>query len=240
MDTTLDVVARTGRGKNEARRLRVGGQIPAVVYGVHEKGKAPEGTAVAADPKDILRILHSEAGANTLITLKLDGGESRVMVKAYQLDPVTRQLLHADFYQLAMDRAITVTVPVVLRGEALGVKLDGGMLDFLTREIHVECLPADIPERLDVDVSELRLNQSIRLRDLPENPSWKILNEPETMLVHIVALKAEAAAATDAVAADGAAAGSEPDAAKKGKAESADASKKADSASKKADSASKK
>jgi large subunit ribosomal protein L25 len=229
MDATLDVVARTGRGKNEARRLRVGGQIPAVVYGVHEKGKAPEGTAVAADPKDVLRILHSEAGANTLITLK-----------AYQLDPVTRQLLHADFYQLAMDRAITVTVPVVLRGEALGVKLDGGMLDFLTREIHVECLPADIPERLDVDVSELRLNQSIRLRDLPENPSWKILNEPETMLVHIVALKAEAAAATDAVAADGAAAGSEPDAAKKGKAESADASKKADSASKKADSASKK
>ena len=235
MDATLDVVKRTGRGKNEARRLRVGGQIPAVVYGVHEKGKAPEGVSVAADPKDVLRILHSEAGANTLITLKLDGGESRVMVKAYQLDPVTRQLLHADFYQLAMDRAITVTVPVVLRGDALGVKLDGGMIDFLTREIHVECLPADIPERLDVDVTELRLNQSIRLRDLPENPSWKILNEPDTMLVHIVLPKAEAAAASDAAEADAAEPDSEPDAAKKGKAEkdSADAPKKADAAPKK-------
>jgi large subunit ribosomal protein L25 len=234
MDATLDVVKRTGRGKNEARRLRVGGQIPAVVYGVHEKGKAPEGVSVAADPKDVLRILHSEAGANTLITLKLDGGESRVMVKDFQLDPVTRQLLHADFYQLAMDRAITVTVPVILSGDAPGVKLDGGMLDFLTREVHVECLPANIPERLDVDVSELRLNQSIRLRDLPENPSWKILDEPETMLVHIVLPKAEAAAASDAAEVDAAAPGSEPDAAKKGKAEknSADSAKK-DSASKK-------
>jgi len=157
------------------------------------------------------------------------------MVKDYQLDPVTRQLLHADFYQLAMDRAITVTVPVVLSGDAPGVKIDGGMIDFLTREIHVECLPADIPERLAVDVSELRLNQSIRLRDLPENPSWKILNEPETMLVHIVLPKAEAAAASDAADADAAAPGSEPDAAKTGKAEkgSADAPKKADAAPKK-------
>jgi len=219
MDATLDVVKRTGRGKNEARRLRVGGQTPAVVYGGHKKGKAPEGVAVAADPKDVLRILHSESGANTLITLKLDGGESRVMVKDFQLDPVTRQLLHVDFFQLAMDRAITVTVPVVLKGEALGVKLDGGMIDFLTRELQVECLPTDIPEHIDVDVSELRLNQSIRLRDLQENQSWKILNEPETMLVHVVLPKAEASAATDEAAADGATPAAEPDAAKKGKAE---------------------
>ena len=220
MDATLDVVKRTGRGKNEARRLRVGGQIPAVVYGARKKGKAPEGVAVATDPNEVLRILHSESGANTLIRLKLDGRESRVMVKDYQLDPVTRQLLHADFYQLSMDRAITVTVPIVLRGEAQGVKLDGGMIDFLTREIQVECLPTDIPERIDVDVSELRLNQSIRLRDLPENASWKILNEPETMLVHVVLPKAEAAAESDEEEADAAApAEPEPDVAKKGKAE---------------------
>ena len=219
MDATLDVVTRTGRGKNEARRLRAGGQIPAVVYGARKKGKAPEGVAVATDPKDLLRILHSESGANTLITLKLDGGESRVMVKAYQLDPVTRQLLHADFFQLAMDRAITVTVPIILQGEAQGVKLDGGMIDFLTREVQVECLPTDIPEHIDVDVSELRLNQSIRLRDLQENPSWKILNEPETMLVHVVLPKAEASAAADEPEADAAAPALEPDAAKKGKAE---------------------
>jgi large subunit ribosomal protein L25 len=221
MDATLDVVTRTGRGKNEARRLRAGGQIPAVVYGAHKKGEAPEGVAVATDPKQVLRILHSESGANTLITLKLDSGESRVMVKDFQLDPVSRELLHADFYQLAMDRAITVTVPIVLRGEAEGVKLDGGMIDFLTREIQVECLPTEIPERIDVDVSELRLNQSVRLRDLPENATWKILSEPETMLVHVVLPKAEAAAASDDAEADEAAAGTGPetDAAKKGKAE---------------------
>ena len=219
MDATLDVVTRAGRGKNEARRLRAGGQIPAVVYGAHKKGKAPEGVAVAANPKDVLRILHSESGANTLITLKLDGGESRVMVKDYQLDPVTRQLLHADFFQLAMDRAITVTVPIVLKGESQGVKLDGGMIDFLTREVQVECLPTSIPEHIDVDVTELRLNESIRLRDLQENTNWKILNEPETMLVHVVLPKAEASAASDEAEADTEAPGAEPDAAKKGKAE---------------------
>lgn len=217
MEATLDVVKRTGRGKNEARRLRVGGQIPAVVYGARKKGKAPEGVAVAADPREVLRILHSEAGANTLIRLQVDGDESRVMVKDFQLDPVTRQLLHADFYQLAMDRAITVTVPVILRGEAQGVKLDGGMIDFLTREVQIECLPTDIPERIDVDVSELRLNESFRLRDLPANPSWKILNEPDTMLVHIVLPKAEASAASADEDADAAAPGGESDAAKKGK-----------------------
>ena len=125
MDAILDAAKRNGKGKNEARRLRVGGRIPAVVYGARKKGKAPEGVSVAVDPKEVLRILHSEAGANTLINLKLDGRQSRVMVKEYQLDPVTHRLLHADFYQLAMDRAITVTVPIVIKGEATGVKPRG-------------------------------------------------------------------------------------------------------------------
>ena len=219
MDATLEVVKRSGRGKNESRRLRMEGRIPAVVYGARKKGKAPEGVPVAVDPKEVLRILHSEAGANTLINLKLDGGESRVMVKEYQLDPVTHRLLHADFYQLAMDRAITVTVPIVVKGEAKGVKLDGGMLDFITREVQVECLPTDIPERIDVDVSELMLHQAIRLRDLPENPKWKTLNEPETMLVHVVLPKAEEAAATEEVEAVVAPGEAEPEVIKKGKTE---------------------
>ena len=111
MEATLEAVMREGRGKNEANRLRASGRIPSVVYGTPSKGKAPEGVAVAVDPKALLRILHSDSGANTLITLKLDGGQSRVMVKEYQLDPITHHLLHADFYQLAMDKAITVTVP---------------------------------------------------------------------------------------------------------------------------------
>jgi large subunit ribosomal protein L25 len=220
MDATLDVVKREGRGKNEARRLRAAGRIPGVVYGQRKEGRAPEGVPVAVDPKAVLNILHSESGANTLITLKLDGGESRVMMKEYQLDPVTHQLLHADFYQLAMDRAITVTVPILIIGEPKGAKLQGGMLDFVTRELQVQCLPADIPEHIDVDVSELMLHQAVRLRDLPENPKWKALNEPDTMLVHVVLPKAEEVAAPaegEAAAAAVPGAAAEPEVIKKGK-----------------------
>ena len=227
MEATLDAVKRDGRGKNEARRLRVSGQVPAVVYGARKKGQAPEGVPVSVDPKAVLRILHSDSGANTLISLKLDGAESRVMVKEYQLDPVSHQLLHADFYQLAMDKAIIVTVPIVLHGEPKGVKLQGGVLDFVTRTIEVLSLPTDIPEHIDVDVSEMVLHQSIRLRDLPENPKWKIASEPETMLVHIVMPKVEEVATP---AAEGAAAaptgGAEPEVAKKGKPDKEDGDKK--------------
>ena len=227
MDATLDVVKRDGRGKNEARRLRAAGRIPAVVYGAQKPGKAPEGVPVAVDPKELFRILHSESGANTLISLTLDGSESRVMVKEYQLDPVTHRLLHADFYQLAMDKVITVTVPIVIKGEPAGVKLQGGMLDFVTREVQVQCLPTDIPENITVDVSELMLHQAIRLRDLPENPKWKPLNEPETMLVHVVMPKAEEAAATPEAeaAAPAAGAAAEPEVIKKGKTDKEDEEK---------------
>ncbi len=218
---------REGRGKNEANRLRASGRIPSVVYGTASKGKAPEGVAVAVDPKALLRILHSDSGANTLITLKLDGGQSRVMVKEYQLDPITHHLLHADFYQLAMDKAITVTVPIVVNGEPKGVKLQGGLLDFVTRDIQVQCLPTDIPEHIDVDVSELMLHESIRVRELAVDPKWKAVTDGETMLVHVVMPKAEesaTAAATDAAAAPAAAA--EPEVIKKGKTEEKEEEKK--------------
>ena len=219
MDATLEVVKRDGRGKNEARRLRAGGRVPGVVYGTRKSGKAPEGVPVAVDPKAVLRILHSESGANTLITLKLDGTESRVMVKEYQLDPVTSALLHADFYQLAMDRAITVTVPVAIRGESKGVKLQAGLLDFVTREIQVQCLPADIPEHIDIDVTELMLHDAIRVRDLGEHPKWKALSDPDTMLVHIVVPKVEEVAATPEAEAAAPGAAAEPEVMKKGKTE---------------------
>src|SRR5882672_6951241 len=222
MDATLDAKKRDGRGKNEARRLRVSGRIPAVVYGARKDGQAPEGVPVAVDPKEVLRILHSESGANTLINLTFEGGESRVMVREYQLDPVTHQLLHADFYQLAMDRAIVVSVPIVIKGEPAGVKLQGGILDFVTRDIQVQCLPTDIPESIVVDVSELMLHQSIRVRDLAVDPKWKAVTDGETMLVHVVMPKAEevVAPAADAVAAVAAvpgAPGAEPEVIKKGK-----------------------
>jgi large subunit ribosomal protein L25 len=220
MDATLDAKKRDGRGKNEARRLRVSGRIPAVVYGARKDGQAPDGVPVAVDPKEVLRILHSESGANTLINLKLEGAESRVMVREYQLDPVTHQLLHADFYQLAMDRAIIVSVPIVIKGEPAGVKVQGGLLDFVTRDIQVQCLPTDIPESIIVDVSELMLHQSIRVRDLAVDPKWKAVTDGETMLVHVVMPKAEevVAPAADAAAAPvAAAAGTEPEVIKKGK-----------------------
>ncbi len=221
MDATLDAKKRDGRGKNEARRLRVSGRIPAVVYGARKPGEAPEGVPVAVDPKEVLRILHSESGANTLIDLKLDGRQSRVMVREYQLDPVTHQLLHADFYQLAMDRAIVVSVPILVKGEPAGVKQQGGVLDFVTREIQVECLPADIPERIEIDVTELMLHQSIRVRDLATDPKWKAMTDGETMLVHVVMPKAEEVVAPvaeeAAVAAVPGAAAAEPEVIKKGK-----------------------
>jgi large subunit ribosomal protein L25 len=226
MEATLDAVKRDGRGKNEANRLRAAGRIPAVVYGRRTDGnKAPDSVPVSVDPKAVLKILRSDSGANTLITLTVAGDESRVMVKEYQLDPVSHALLHLDFYQLAMDKMLTVTVPVLIKGVPKGVKTEGGLLDFVTREIQVQSLPTDIPEHIDVDVSELQLNQAIRLRDLPENPKWKMVSDPDTMLVHVVLPKAEeSAAAATAEAAPAVAA--EPEVIKKGKTEEKEEEKK--------------
>jgi len=213
MNATLQADKRDGRGKNEARRLRASGRIPAVLYGA-EKNTAVE---IAVDPKALLRILHSESGVNTLIGLQLDGADTQVLVKEYQLDPIGHKLLHADFYQVAMDRMLTVTVPVVLKGEARGVKQQGGIVDFVSREIEIECLPGDIPEHVDVDVSELMLNQGLRVRDLQLGGArWKPVSEPDTMIVHVVALKAEEAPAAAEAAP---AAPAEPEVIKKGKTE---------------------
>ena len=216
MEATLEAAKRETSGKNEARRLRASGRIPGTVYGVQKNGGATA-TSVAVDPKAVLRILHSDSGANTLINLRLDGSETRVMVKEYQLDPITHHLLHADFYQLAMDKAITVTVPIVLKGEPKGVKLQGGLLDFVTRDVEVQCLPTDIPEHIDIDVTEMVLNQSVRVRDLAQDAKWKPVTDAEAMLVHIVMPKAEESAQAGTEAA--APAGPEPEVIKKGKTE---------------------
>ena len=218
MEATLEAVKRSDSGKNEARRHRAAGRLPAVVYGPSKDGKAPVGVPVTVDPKGLMRIFHSDSGVNTLITLKLDGVSTQVLVREYQRDPVTNALLHADFYQLAMDKAIVVTVPVLVKGEPKGVKVQGGLLDFVTREIQVECLPANIPEHIDVDVTELELHGSIRLRDIATDSKWKAVTDGDTMLVHVIMPKAEeSAAATAEGAAPAAAAGAEPEVIKKGK-----------------------
>ncbi|HEX7139852.1 MAG TPA: 50S ribosomal protein L25, partial [Vicinamibacterales bacterium] len=144
MEATLEALTRTDFGKNEARRIRRDGRVPGVLYG---EGKAA--TPITVEPRALLRILHSESGANTLISLKLSGsGDARVLVKDFQLDPVTHQVLHADFYRVAMDKMLQVTVPVTIKGEPKGVKQQSGVLEFIRREIVVSCLPSDIPEHI--------------------------------------------------------------------------------------------
>jgi large subunit ribosomal protein L25 len=229
MEATLDAITRESFGKNEARRTRRQGRVPAVVYGAAaSEGAAPQATPIAVEPKALLRILHSESGANTLISLKLAGaGEQRVLVKEYQLDPITHQVLHADFYRVAMDRAIQVTIPVIVKGEPKGVKQQGGLLEFVRREIEIECLPGDIPEGVEIDVSELLLHQGIRLRDVAISPTWRPITELDSMLVHVIMPKAEEAAAAAAeTTAAVAAAPAEPEVIKKGKKEEAEDEKK--------------
>ena len=190
MDAVLEVVKRDTRGKNAARRLRAAGQIPAVLYGAQKAGDAPAPEAVAVDPKPFLRILHSDSGFNTLITLKVkDGGDSRVLVKNVQLDPITNFPLHADFYRVNMDRKLTVTVPVVIRGESRGVKVDGGILDFVHREIQLECLPSDIPNAIEVDITDLGIGGAVHVRDVAANAAWTPVSDPDLMLLHIITVK---------------------------------------------------
>jgi len=216
MDATLEATARETFGKNEARRTRREGRVPAVLYG----GDGREATPIAVPPKALLKILHSESGQNTLISLKLAGSsDTRVLVKDFQIDPVTHEVLHADFYRIAMDRVLQVTIPVTVHGEPKGVKQQGGILEFIRREIVIECLPADIPEHVDVDVSELMLHQGIRVRDIATNPKWKAVTEGEAMLVHVIMPKAEEVAAPAEAAAAATATPAEPEVIKKGKKE---------------------
>jgi large subunit ribosomal protein L25 len=218
MEAVLDAVKRNTKGKNEARRLRAAGRIPAVVYGAQKIGDAPAPESVSVDPKPFLRILHSASGFNTLITLKVEGGaEARVLAKNVQLDPITNHPLHADFYRVNMERKIKVTVPISLRGDARGVKVDGGVLDFVHREIEVEVLPADIPDTIEVDIANLGIGDAVHVRDLAGAASWTPVTDADLMILHIIAIMvAEEAAPADGAAAATAGA-AEPEVVKKGK-----------------------
>jgi large subunit ribosomal protein L25 len=218
MEAVLDAVKRNTRGKNEARRLRVAGKIPAVVYGAQKIGDAPAPEAVAVDPKPFMKILHSNSGFNTLITLNIaDGGSARVLVRNVQLDPISHHLLHADFYRVNMDRKITVTVPITLRGEARGVKVDGGILDFVHREIEVEVLPSEIPNSIEVDVTDLGVGGAIHVRDVAANAAWTPVTDADLMLVHVITIKVAEETPAEGAAAAPAGGAAEPEVAKKGK-----------------------
>ena len=224
MEAILEAQARDTFGKNEARRTRRGGHVPGVLYG---GGK--DATPIAVQPKALLKILHSEAGQNTLISLKLAGaGANRVLVKDFQLDPVTHEVLHVDFFRIAMDKLLQVTIPIVVHGEPKGVKQQGGILEFIRREVEIEVLPADIPEHIDVDVSELMLHQGIRVRDIATNAKWKPVSDLDLMLVHVIMPKVEEVAAPADAAAVATATPAEPEVMKKGKKDEDEGEKKDD------------
>ena len=209
-DITIAAEPRDSRGKNEARRLRAKGSMPAIVYGGQGK---PE--PVAVSPKELAKILNSKTGHNTIFNLSLAGGESApVMIIDWQYDPIKDNLLHVDLKRIDLSKRIQVKVPVALHGEARGVKVQGGLLEVITREIEVECLPDEIPEQFDINVSELLIGQSIRAADVPLSGSMKLIGTPETVIVHVVSLKAEEPAAGEA-----APAAAEPEVVKKGKKE---------------------
>ena len=214
------VVARPREGKfnkNAARRVRAAGKIPAVLYG---SGLDP--IAVEVDPKQISRLLYSESGHNTIFDVEIAGKQTaKAMIVDWQREPIKDQLIHIDMKRIALDKPLRVSVRVKLLGTPVGVKTQGGILDQILREVTVECLPADIPGHINVDVSELAFGQILRVSDLPHGGKLKFITEEETAVAHITAIREEVAPAADAVAAATTAA--EPEVMKKGKPETADA-----------------
>ena len=213
-DKNVEAKPRQGGGKNDARRLRQTGMIPAVVYGAGQESKA-----ITVDPKQMSRILHSESGHNTIFDLALDGQAAKVMIVDWQYEPIKGALLHVDLKRIAMDKVLRVSVPIVLKGEAPGVKQQGGILEQILREVEIECLPADIPSHIDADVSQLMFGQVVRVSDLPHSGTIKFLTSEEQSVAHVVAVKEVVEAAPAEAVAEGAAAPAEPEVIKKGKQE---------------------
>jgi large subunit ribosomal protein L25 len=204
---------RSDRGKNEARRLRQTGKVPAVLYG----GK-DDSVTLAVNAKQIGAILRSETGHNTLFQVELAGKHEPAILKDWQVDPLSGRLLHVDLLRVAMDVRMRVKVPVHTFGEPAGVKQQGGVYEVVTREVEIECLPAEIPSEFKVDVSGLMLGKQLRAGDLPISAKIKLITEPERVLAHVVALKVEEEKPAEVVAAE-AVAPAEPEVIKKGKKE---------------------
>ena len=187
---TVAGALRTGKfNKNAARRVRVAGLIPAVVYGAGQ-----ESMAITLDPKAILKILHSDSGHNTIFDLDIaDAAASKAMIVDWQYEPIKGKLLHIDLKRIAMDKAMRVSDPVFLTGVPVGVKVGGGVLDQILREVQIECLPGDIPTSLDVDVSHLELNGVIHIADLPHSGSIKFLGDATETVAHVTLMKEDVA-----------------------------------------------
>src|SRR5580698_3543404 len=225
---TLEAQPREAGTKNQARRVRREGKIPAVVYGASK-----EALAVSVDPRHVLRILRSDSGHNTIFDLALLGGErTKAMIVDWQYEPIKGHLLHIDLKRIAMDKALRVNVPVVLQGVAEGVKTEGGILEQMLREVEIECLPGDIPSHIDVDISHLVFGKVLRVSDLPHNEKLKFLSDANQPVAHVTSVKEEVVATPEAVAADAAAVPAEPEVIKKGKAETEEEGAEASAAEK--------
>jgi large subunit ribosomal protein L25 len=219
-EMTIEVQPREETGTNSNRRLRRSGQIPAVVYGGAVKDSVP----IRVDRKRLVELLRSSAGGeNAVFLLKLasTGQERHAMIREMQLDPITREILHLDFQRVLMTEKVRVQVPIELVGTAYGVKTEGGVLDFSHREVHVECLPGDIPKAIELDVSELHLGDHLTAGDLKLPAGVTLLDEPDRVLVSVMHSKTEAAAAVPGAEAEAAEPGTEPEVIKKGKTEEA-------------------
>lgn len=178
MNIVVKSEKRQGLGSNAARRLRAQGFVPAVLY-----GEAMDSAPLVLSKKDIVQIMRLESGENTIFKVAVDADAYDVMIKELQVDPSNDELLHVDLIRISMDKPIRVTVPVVHRGEPVGVKTEGGFVDFVTREVEVECLPRDIPESLTIDISELHINQAFKVQALAVPAGVKVLEDPGTVLV---------------------------------------------------------
>ena len=210
----LEAHPRKPGNKNQARRVRHDGKIPAVVYGADK-----DSLSVTVDPRHVLRILHSEAGHNTIFDLALNGERTKAMIVDWQYEPIKGHLLHIDLKRIAMDKVLKVNVPIFLKGEAEGVKTQGGILEQIQREVEVECLPGDIPSHIDADVTHLVFGTVLRVADLPRSAKLKFLTDPNQPVAHIISVKEEVAPTPEAAAAEAAAAPAEPEVIKKGKQE---------------------
>jgi large subunit ribosomal protein L25 len=209
----LEAQPREAGTKNDARRVRREGKIPAVVYG------AGQGSlAISVDPRVVTRILNSETGHNTIFDLTLNGDKTKAMIVDWQYDPIKGKLLHIDLKRIALDKVLTVNVPIFLVGEAVGVKQEGGILEQMLREVEVECLPGDIPSHIDADVTQLTFGKVLRVSDLPHSEKLKFITDENQPVAHITSVKEEVAPTPEA-AAEAAAAPAEPEVIKRGKQE---------------------
>lgn len=212
-DIVVAAENRTETGKNVNRRLRTRGLIPGVLYGAKK-----EAVPLAVSPKEITTILRSKTGENTLFDLEIGGSRRKVILKEFQVEPIKGHLLHADFYEVALDKPIEVKVHIEVTGIPVGVKVEGGLLDHVTREVEVSCLPADIPEKITIDVSELGMGKAVRVGDLKVPDKVTMLSDADLVIVHVVAPRAEEEVAAVAAPVEGeAVAGAEPEVIKKGK-----------------------